>query len=110
VYDKLGAGMDWHVDDVLYDPPQLEVVWTLENTSDCTTRWITGGKEAIVETDPNSVLLLQAGGVSHRVTSLKRGRRTIVKCAFCSKHAVFRQDEMVKQFATSNKKKKQRKK
>lgn len=97
------------MDDVLYDPPQLEVVWTLENTSDCTTTWIsTGGKETMVETDPNSVLLLQAGGVSHRVTSLKRGRRVIVKCAFCSKHAVFRQDEMVKQFATSSKKKKQR--
>jgi hypothetical protein len=101
--------MDWHVDDVLYDPPQVEVVWTLENTSDCTTIWIsTGGKETMVETDPNSVLLLQAGGVSHRVTSLKRGRRVIVKCAFCSKHAVFRQGEMVQQFATSSRKKKQR--
>ena len=109
VYEKQGAGMDWHVDDVLYNPPQVEVVWTLENTSDCTTRWITGGKEVIVETDPNSLVLLQAGGVSHCVTSLKRGRRVIVKCAFCSEHAVFRQGAMVTQFTTSNKKKNHRK-
>lgn len=106
----MGAGMDWHVDDVLYDPPQVEVVWTLENTSDCTTRWITGVEETIIETDPNSALLLRAGGVPHCVTPLKRGRRVVVKCAFCSKHAVFRQDNMVMQFATSNKKKKRRKK
>ena len=102
--------MDWHADDVLYDPPQVEVVWTLENTSDCTTHWInTGGEETIVETDPNSVLLLRAGVVPHRVTPLKRGRRVIVKCAFCSKHAVFCQDKMVMQFAAKNTTKKRRK-
>ena len=64
--------MDWHVDNVLYDPPQMEVVWTLENTLDCTTHWInTGGEEMIVETDPNSVLLLRVGVVPHCVTPLK---------------------------------------
>jgi hypothetical protein len=102
--------MDWHVDDVLYDPPQVEVVWTKENTSDCTTRWInTRGEETIIETDPNSVLLLKAGVVPHCVTPLKRGRRVIVKCAFCSKHAVFHQDNIVMQFATNKSKKKRRK-
>ena len=35
VYKKSGAGMGCHVDDVLYRPtPQVEVVYTLENTSD----------------------------------------------------------------------------
>ena len=45
VYEKLGAGMDWHVDDVLYDLPQVKVVFTLENTLDCTNRWQEKGGE-----------------------------------------------------------------
>ena len=42
VYERPGAGMAWHVDDVLYDPPQVEIVLTLENNSDCKTMWISG--------------------------------------------------------------------
>lgn len=35
--------MGWHVDDVLYEPEaQIEVVYTIENTSDCYTMWRTG--------------------------------------------------------------------
>lgn len=32
--------MEWHVDDIIYqDTKQIEVVLTLENTSDCCTMW-----------------------------------------------------------------------
>jgi hypothetical protein len=118
-YDQVGAGMAWHVDDVLYDPPQVEVIYTLENNSDCATLWkqpfksssssspttttTTGissdntpvptaaGPDRIerLETEPNSVILLRAGGPSHCVTSLTRGRRIIVKCAFAESAAPF---------------------
>jgi hypothetical protein len=86
VYQKRGAGMAWHQDDVLYDPPQVEVVFTIENTSNCATRWKKGpdddDDEASVETDPNSALVIAAGGPWHCVTSLQRGRRVIVKLAY----------------------------
>ena len=107
VYEKTGAGMDWHVDDILYEPsPQLEVVITLENTSDCQTMWRSPGDSIkTVETDVNSAILLQAGGVPHCVSSLKRGRRAILKCAYVDLSATFRQDEMVNQFGSRKKKK-----
>ncbi|KAL7576570.1 hypothetical protein ACA910_018062 [Epithemia clementina (nom. ined.)] len=138
-YEKRGASMAWHSDDVLFDPPQLEVVWTLENTSDCVTMWrrkrrkSTGNlndgeashkdtssvtskgsssstnnnenKDDIctVETDPNAALLIQAGGPSHCVTSLRYGKRVIVKCVYALKDAEFLKDEYKEQFATSRK-------
>ena len=102
-YEKTGAGMAWHVDDILCDPPQIEVVWTLENTSDCATLWkmspngssstihVTGEGSRIQrqETDPNSVLLLRAGQTPHCVTSLRRGRRIVLKCAFATTTAIY---------------------
>ena len=36
-YEQVGAGMPWHVDDVLYDILQVEFLLTVENTSDCQT-------------------------------------------------------------------------
>ena len=39
IYEKSGAGMEWHIDDIIYYPEQVEVVLTLENTSDCCTMW-----------------------------------------------------------------------
>jgi hypothetical protein len=110
VYEKAGACMAWHVDDVLYDPPQLEVVWTLENDSDCVTMWKeSGGSVLSVETDRNSVLLISAGGPSHCVTSLKRGQRTIVKCAYVQKGASYQEGIQSKNQFGSSKKKKVRK-
>jgi hypothetical protein len=106
VYEKAGACMAWHVDDVCYDPPQLEVVWTLENNSDCVTMWKeSDGGVRSVETDRNSVLLLSAGGPSHCVTSLKRGQRTIVKCAYVQKGASYQEGVQTNQFGSSKGKK-----
>jgi hypothetical protein len=82
VYEKTGASMAWHRDDVLYDPPQIEMVFTVENTSDCVTVWKVGKTLHSQETHPNSIIILKAGGPEHCVTSLKRGRRVIVKCAY----------------------------
>lgn len=108
IYEKVGASMEWHVDDVLYDPPQVEVVYTLENNSDCVTKWreepLSSGLKKM-ETDANSALLLRAGGVSHCVSSLKRGRRVIIKCAYVARDAR-KVTQPVQQFAAVSKKKK----
>lgn len=90
-YERAGAGMEWHVDDVLCDgEPQTEVVLTTENTSDCATVWRApdGATERRVETEPNSVVLIRAGGAEHRVTALRNGgRRVILKFAYARKGA-----------------------
>lgn len=126
VYEKVGAGMEWHVDDILYFPKQVEIVMTLENTSDCCTMWRVPTKEEekedfaycnsyvddnvpspppsshrtdktkskvamtvhSIQTAPNSLLVLEAGGVEHKVSPLSYGKRIILKMAFASKHAV----------------------
>lgn len=89
-YAQKGAGMAWHVDDVLYNPPQIEVIWTLDNDSDCKTMW-KDGSEVLhsVETEPNSAILLLAGGASHCVTHLKYGSRVILKFAYVREGSTF---------------------
>jgi hypothetical protein len=109
-YEKVGASMAWHVDDVLYDSPQVEVIWTLENTSNCRTMWKQDGNVRAVETDPNAVVLLRAGGPLHCVTSLKWGRRVILKCAYASKEATFSKGLHTNQFDLQLPKKKRRRK
>ncbi|KAG7347405.1 hypothetical protein IV203_016110 [Nitzschia inconspicua] len=89
LYQKPGASMAWHQDDILYDPPQIEIVFTVENTSDCATLWKVEHGLHSQETHPNSLLMLQAGGPEHCVTSLRRGRRVILKCAYIMEGATF---------------------
>lgn len=104
-YEKAGACMAWHVDDVLYDPPQIEVVYTVENTSQGqTTLWkIDGTIECSQDTDRNSALLLKAGVTPHCVTSLKRGKRVILKCAYVDPSATWlgNATDFRQQFTTS---------
>lgn len=85
--------MEWHIDDLLYNPAQVEVVLTLENNSDCCTMWkpLNGGIQS-VQTTPNSGLILKSGGVEHKVSPLKIGRRVILKVAFVAKCAVILDD------------------
>eukprot|EP00980_Cylindrotheca_fusiformis_P031129 scaffold25855_cov132-Cylindrotheca_fusiformis.AAC.2 len=109
LYEKAGSSMAWHEDDVLYDPPQVEAVVTIENSSDCVTVWKKGDLLKSQETDPNSVLLLKAGGPLHCVTSLKRGRRLILKCAYRTGNATFRKGLHKDQFGTSKRKCKKQK-
>ena len=97
--------MEWHVDDIIYqNTKQIEVVFTLENTSDCCTMWrphdqpiLTASSEEdlitsscgngrkqenndnkyrveSVQTTPNSAILIKAGGVLHKVSPLSYGR------------------------------------
>ena len=62
---RQGSSMLWHKDTILTEPPQLELVYTLENTSDSVTRWAASHLDVLKEnvhevwTAPNSALLLQ---------------------------------------------------
>lgn len=113
VYEKTGAGMEWHIDDILYRPEQIEVVLTLENTSDCCTMWRPHDRPLMIEesgnnamkydvesaqTTPNSALILKAGGVEHKVSPLKTGKRTILKMAFVREGGVM--DEGMEEHAS----------
>ena len=110
IYEKSGAGMEWHVDDVLFDPEQTEVVLTIENSSDCATIWEEGkddanpGKRVEVETAPNSAILIKAGGARHKVTPLKYGKRVILKFVYAREGATLIDgaEKHIKQFASSS--------
>ena len=76
----VGSSMGWHKDEVLYEEPQLEVVLTLENTSDSQTRWERAdGSVRGAWLPPNSLLLVKAEGATHGVTTVQRGDRLIAK-------------------------------
>jgi hypothetical protein len=114
--------MEWHVDDALYNPEQIEIVFTIENNSDCVTKWdlhdntdkinsssksnsnrnnhkIKKGSQKVtkrveVETEPNSAILIKAGpnGAPHFVSALKTGRRSILKFVFIEEGATLLDD------------------
>lgn len=88
--------MEWHHDDVLFTPtPQIEVILTLHNTSDCVTKWKeSDAVRSEIETEDNSVIILKAGpdGPEHSVSALRNGSRSILKFAFAEDDSNFRQD------------------
>jgi hypothetical protein len=103
--------MAWHVNDVLYSPPQREFVRTLENASDCVTmRKQLDESVRSVETDRTFVLLLSGGGPAHCLTSLKRGQRTIVKCAHVQKGASYQEGFQMNRLGSSKRKTTQKQK
>lgn len=76
-----GGGMDWHRDDALYEAPQFEAVYCVENTSDSKTEWEEDGDIRSEWTPPNSLLVFRAGdgGAKHHVTPVGTGTRSILK-------------------------------
>ena len=116
VYETMGSGMEWHVDDVLFDPPQLEIVYTLENTSDCVTSYekkdMNGAhqsKRVNIESEPNSAIILRAGGVNHCVSSLKYGKRVILKIVYVQENARLLETGLANQFHSKRSKNGKRK-
>jgi len=79
----IGSYMDWHKDQqMLPDQLQYECVITLTNNSDSFTllKCENGVKE--ISTTPNSLLIVRAKGITHKVTRLGKGERTILKMVF----------------------------
>ena len=62
---------------------QLELIYTVENDSDSFTSWRLPSGEFVKErTLPNSLLILEAEGAEHGVSTLTRGERSIIKAIF----------------------------
>lgn len=95
----VGASMLWHSDTAIADPPQLELVYTVENTSDSVTCWAPGHLDVLrgctqqVWTEPNSALIVRAGGPVHMVRPSTTGSRAILKAMFLHRGAVPLKDE-----------------
>jgi hypothetical protein len=82
-----GASMAWHRDDVAYAEPQVELILTVhvEGGFDGATQWrLPDGRVVGEILEPNSLLVVQAGGPEHQVTPVTRGHRSIVKAVFVS--------------------------
>lgn len=80
----VGSYMDWHRDtQMLNDQLQYECVITVANTSDSETLFDKKIYTSRIETEPNSVIIVRANGVMHKVTKLTRGERSIIKLVFC---------------------------
>jgi len=78
--------MNWHRDVRVTTQvaPQIEIVYTIENTSDSTTVWREDKtlKEHSIFTAPNSILITQGESVYHKVTPITKGYRSIIKVAY----------------------------
>ena len=82
-----GSSMAWHRDCVAYKDPQVEGILTVsvEGGFDGKTQWrLPDGRVLGEVLQPNSLLLLRAGGAEHQVTSATRGKRSIIKLVFAT--------------------------
>ena len=83
IYPTNSKGMRWHSDTLLYDLPQYEVIYTIDNTSDSKTEWIdSDNKKHSLWTKPNSLLIVKANSYRHCVTPINTGTRSIFKLIF----------------------------
>ena len=82
-YPLQSTGMNWHKDTLLYQKPQYEAIYTIDNTSDSYTQWIDDdGNLQYIWTEPNSILLIKAQRLLHNVTPLTQGVRNILKLIY----------------------------
>jgi hypothetical protein len=84
-YSK-GSYMDWHRDtQMLPDQLQYECVIKITNTSDSKTLFEKKNRIDEISSEPNSVILVRAQGIPHKVTKTNKGERTILKIVFKEK-------------------------
>ena len=75
--------MKWHKDTLLYEEPQYEAIYTIDNQSSSMTQWKDEtGKIHEVWTEPNSLLVVKAHGYEHHVTPPLSGEREILKLIY----------------------------
>ena len=82
-YHKESPGMKWHKDTLLYEEPQYEAIYTIDNQSSSMTQWKDEkGKIDEIWTEPNSLLVVKAQGYEHHVTPPLSGEREILKLIY----------------------------
>ena len=78
-----GSYMNWHFDTkILQDQYQYECVLTLTNTSDSLTIMNRILYNDEISSEPNSLMIVRAHGILHKVTETTKGERTILKFVF----------------------------
>jgi len=83
VYPTGSEGMECHKDTLLYEKPQYEMVYTIENESDSYTNWYSYlGWNNIIYTKPNSLIIVKAQENIHCVSPINKGYRTILKLIY----------------------------
>lgn len=82
----IGSYMNWHRDtQMLPDQLQYECIITLTNTSDSLTLMDKILWTQRISSEPNSLVIVRAKGINHKVTETTTGERTILKIVFCTK-------------------------
>ena len=73
--------MGWHIDTSLFKPDCLEVVLTIENTSDSKFLWREDYslKSKNIKPKSNTLAIVTPSTISHSVSSVNNGYRTILK-------------------------------
>ena len=94
IYNK-SQGMFWHTDVLLYEIPQYEIVYTLNNTSDSETEYIDHwGMKHNVWTKPNSLMIVKADSYKHGVKPVTKGTREILKMIYTPTHTINETNKM----------------
>ena len=80
-YPKGSTGMRWHMDSSLFTPDCLEVVLTINNTSDSKFLWREGFniKSKSIKPKSNTLAVVTPKTILHSVSSVNNGYRTILK-------------------------------
>ncbi len=73
-----GSFMLKHRDQLIYEIPQYECVFTVTNSTDSYT--VIGDKK--ISSEPNSIIILKAQGIEHEVTKVNKGERKFLKFIF----------------------------
>lgn len=82
-YHIESKGMNWHKDAMLYEKPQYEAIYTIDNNSNSYTQWEDNyGNIKKLWTEPNSLLIVKAQGYKHNVTPPINGEREILKLIY----------------------------
>ena len=85
VYDA-NVGFRWHRDYLMYRNRQHELVFTIENDARVETEYIDrDGVSHTLATKPNSLLVVRAQGIMHKVHDVPPGRRRIMLKAIYSR-------------------------
>ena len=73
--------MGWHIDSSLFTPDCLEVVLTINNTSDSKFLWREGFniKSKSINPKPNTLAIVTPKTIEHSVSPVNNGYRTILK-------------------------------
>jgi hypothetical protein len=79
IYDDKSEGMIWHKDTSLFNPDCLEVVLTLDNSSDSKFHWIEDDQDRNIYTSDNTLVIVKPNTILHKVSPLNYGTRRILK-------------------------------